>query len=211
MKYDFPLTFKEFLIREQHPLAMIHDCVLTFLEGRDDCVLFGAQAVNLYVDEVRMTEDIDLYSNHAEALAESIRAEINDRFHIAVRVRSIKEGAGFWIYQLQGEQNRHLVDVRQIDLLPPSTRVQNISVLKPAELVAEKIIAFESRKLRPKAGSDWRDILSLLLRFPKLKTMEGDVSAALQRRNASQAIMDSWKNIVSMSIISDEDDADLTY
>ena len=45
------LTFEEFAMREQLPLATIHDAVLEFLRGRDDAVVFGAQAVNAYVGE----------------------------------------------------------------------------------------------------------------------------------------------------------------
>ncbi len=36
------LTFEEFAMREQLPLATIHDAVLEFLRGRDDVALFGA-------------------------------------------------------------------------------------------------------------------------------------------------------------------------
>jgi hypothetical protein len=43
---DGALTFREFAMREPLPLATIHDAVLTFLRGRDDAVLYGAQAVN---------------------------------------------------------------------------------------------------------------------------------------------------------------------
>ena len=52
---DGALTFREFATREPLPLATIHDAVLDFLRGRDDAVLYGAQAVNAYVDESRMT------------------------------------------------------------------------------------------------------------------------------------------------------------
>src|ERR1041385_4646298 len=45
------LTFEEFAMREQLPLATIHDAVLEYLRGRDDVVVFGAQAVNAYVSE----------------------------------------------------------------------------------------------------------------------------------------------------------------
>jgi len=38
------------------PLATIHEAVLEFLgANRNDAALFGAQAVNAYVDEPRMT------------------------------------------------------------------------------------------------------------------------------------------------------------
>jgi len=38
------LTFEEFAMREELPLATIHEAVLDFLRGRDDAVVFGAQA-----------------------------------------------------------------------------------------------------------------------------------------------------------------------
>jgi len=53
---DGSLTFQEFAMRESLPLATIHDAVLEFLRGRDDAVLYGAQAVNAYVYEPRMTQ-----------------------------------------------------------------------------------------------------------------------------------------------------------
>ena len=59
------LTFKEFAMREPLPLATIHEAVLEFLRGRDDVVVFGATAVNAYVGEPRMTQDIDLMSTRA--------------------------------------------------------------------------------------------------------------------------------------------------
>ena len=62
---DGSLTFREFAMREPHPLAVIHDAVLEFLRGRDDAVLFGAQAVNAYVAEPRMTQDVDIASTRA--------------------------------------------------------------------------------------------------------------------------------------------------
>ena len=62
---DGSLTFREFAMREPHPLAVIHDAVLEFLRGRNDAVLFGAQAVNAYVAESRMTQDVDIASPHA--------------------------------------------------------------------------------------------------------------------------------------------------
>src|SRR5216684_5896461 len=80
------LTFKEFAMREQLPLATIHDAVLKFLCGRDDAVVFGAQAVNAYVGEPRMSQDIDLISTRATELAEELREHLSERFHIAVRM-----------------------------------------------------------------------------------------------------------------------------
>src|SRR6185295_12443419 len=83
------LTFQEFAMREPLPLATIHEAVLEFLKGRDDVVVFGATAVNAYVKEPRMTQDIDVMSVCATELAEQIRTYLSDRFHIATRVRMI--------------------------------------------------------------------------------------------------------------------------
>ena len=66
---DGSLTFQEFIMREPLPLATVHDAVLEFLRDRDDAVLYGAQAVNAYVDEPRMTQDVDIASTRAEELA----------------------------------------------------------------------------------------------------------------------------------------------
>jgi hypothetical protein len=63
------LTFQEVMMGESLPLATLQQAVLEFLRGRDDAVVFGAQAVNAYVDEPRMTQDLNLLSPRAEALA----------------------------------------------------------------------------------------------------------------------------------------------
>lgn len=63
------LTFHEFVKHESLPLSTIHGAVLEFLQGRDNVDLFGAQAVNGYVSEARMTQDVDVLSTRAEELA----------------------------------------------------------------------------------------------------------------------------------------------
>lgn len=60
-------------MREPLPLAAVHEAVLEFLRGRNDVVVFGAMAVNAYVSEPRMTQDIDLMSSRAADLAEELR------------------------------------------------------------------------------------------------------------------------------------------
>jgi hypothetical protein len=66
------LTFQEFMMGASLPLATLQQAVLAFLCGRDDAVVFGAQAVNAYVDTPRMTPDLDLLSPRAEALAQEL-------------------------------------------------------------------------------------------------------------------------------------------
>src|SRR6185503_7870172 len=97
---DGALTFREFEMGETLPLATIHDAVLEFLRGRDDAVLYGAQAVNAYVNEPRMTHDVDVMSTRAAELAEELRAYLNQRFHIAARVREVRGGIGYRVYQM---------------------------------------------------------------------------------------------------------------
>ena len=67
------LTFQEFAMHEPLPLSKIQGAVLEFLQGRDDAVLFGAQAVNAYVSEPRATQDVDILSTRARELAEELR------------------------------------------------------------------------------------------------------------------------------------------
>ena len=112
-------------MREPLPLATVHDAVLDFLHGRDDAALFGAQAVNAYVDESRMTQDVDILSTRAAGLAEDIRRFLNERFKIAAAVREIRDGLGYRVFQLQKPKNRHLVDVRPVAAFPPTQRVDS--------------------------------------------------------------------------------------
>jgi len=66
------LTFQEFVVHEPLPLSKIQEAVLEFLQGRDDAVLFGAQAVNAYVSEPRATQDVDIMSTRAKEFAEEL-------------------------------------------------------------------------------------------------------------------------------------------
>ena len=45
-------------------------------------------------------------------LADELCAFLNRRFHIAVRVRTVRGGIGYRVYQVSKPKNRHLVDVR---------------------------------------------------------------------------------------------------
>jgi len=115
---DFPLSLKEFVMRESIPLSEIHHMVLTYLRGRTDVAVFGAQAVNAYVDEFRMTQDVDLMALHAEALATAIRDHLHQELKIATCAGSVASGKGFRVYQVQKPTNRHLVALRQVDKFP---------------------------------------------------------------------------------------------
>src|SRR5947207_3935735 len=113
------LTFREFAMREPLPLAEIQNAVLEFLRDRDDGVVFGAHAVNAYVEEPRMTQDVDVLSTRAAEFAEELRAELSRRFEIAVRVRTVADDLGHRLYQIRKPKDRHLVGVRGASQLPP--------------------------------------------------------------------------------------------
>lgn len=202
------LTFKEFAMREPLPLATIHEAVLEFLRVREDVVVFGATAVNAYVGEPRMTQDIDLMSHHAAKLAEDLRKHLSARFHIAVTVRVVGSGKGYRLFQVQKLGNRHLVDVRTVSELPKANRIEDILVMAPAELIARKVISYSSRRGQPKAGTDWRDIAMLLLAFPELKSESGPVGDSLRSIEANENELATWRELVAEDIKMPDDDSE---
>ena len=195
-------------MREPVPLASIHEAVLEFLRGRDDAVLFGAQAVNAYVAEPRMSQDIDLVSTRAVDLAEEIREYLSERFHIAVRVRAISDGKGYRLFQIQKPRNRHLVDLRTVKSLPHSQRIEDVLVTSPPELIAQKVIAYHSRRGQPKAGTDWRDLAMLLLTFPELKQEQGAVTEALKSAEVKDEVIETWRGLVAQELIESDDNGE---
>lgn len=193
-------------MNESLPLATIQETVLDFLRGRNDAVVFGAQAVNAYVPEPRMSQDIDLLSTRAGELAEEIRTYLSDKFHIAVRVREVADGRGFRIYQIQKPNNRHLVDIRLVEKLPSARRIADVLVASPEELIALKVISYHQRRGQPKSGTDWRDVAMLLLSFPELKSENGLVTQRLQAEGANQDILNLWNELVNQNIQPENED-----
>ena len=195
-------------MRETLPLSKIHQAVLEFLQGREDVVLFGAQAVNAYIGEPRMTQDVDLLSTRAGEFAKELKGFLSDKFHIAVRIREVGDGKGFRIYQIRSEGNRHLVDLRMISEFPATEKIENILVLSPVELLVSKIISYHSRKGKPKAGTDYRDLGMLLLKFPELKEQ---VSENLKFKKVGEAILKTWSEIRGQDFQTEDDDEDLIF
>ena len=202
------LSFQEFMNHESLPLATLHGAVFEFLRDREDTVVFGAQAVNAYVGEPRMTQDIDVMSLQAADFAEELRTYLSERFYIAARVRSVKEGLGYRLYQVQKTGNRHLVDIRQVDALPTNRRIERVLVMAPAELVASKVISYDRRRGKPKAGTDWRDLAMLLLTFPELKVVSGEVLDILLAAGSQKSAIALWSEIVALQIDPENEDED---
>jgi hypothetical protein len=202
------LTFQEFMMHESLPLATIQQAVLEFLQGRDDAVVFGAQAVNAYVNEPRMTQDIDLLSSRAEQFAQELRDYLGERFHMAVRVRQVGQGKGYRLFQVQKPHNRHLVDVRSVETLPSAQRMADVLVLAPAELIASKVMAYYRRRGQPKSGTDWRDLAMLLLAFPEFKRDQSLVADCLRTAGAEPAVLTLWKELVAQEIHAEDEDGE---
>jgi hypothetical protein len=194
------LTFKEFAVKEPLLLSAIQEAVLEFLQGRDDAVVYGAHAVNAYVDESRMTQAVDILSTHARQLADELREYLCARYQISVRVGVIKRGLGFRLYQVRKPRNRHLVDVRLVERLPPSKRIARVLVMTPDVLVASKVVALHHRRGKPKAGTDWHDVAMLLLAFPHLKKHPGPVTKHLIASSTDGSVLDTWKDLVSQEL-----------
>lgn len=204
------LTFQEFAMHEPLPLSKIQGAVLEFLQGREDAVLFGAQAVNAYVSEPRATQDVDILSPRAKDLAEELRKHLSDTFGIALRVREVGE-KGFRIYQVRKEGNRRLVDIRVEKELLATQEIQQIRVLTPVELIVSKVISYQSRRGKPKSGTDWRDLAMLLVRFPEFKTVDGEVAKNLSLRNAGENAITFWAELVQQDFSIDDEDSDLSF
>jgi hypothetical protein len=200
------LTFQEFIMQEPLPLATVQSAVLEFLRDRDDIVVFGAQAVNAYVGEPRMTQDIDLLAVRAAEIAHELREYLSRRFHIAVRVREVGEGRGYRLDQVQKSGNRHLVDIRPVEALPLARRIGQVLVMAPAELVASKVISYYQRRGKPKAGTDWRDLAMLLLAFPELKSETSLVADCLSAAGATPNMLTAWREIVATEIVPEADE-----
>jgi len=206
MLFDYPITLQEFAMSNEVTLGEIHRVVLNFLKGRVDSMVFGAQAVNLYVDEPRMTQDVDVMSIHGSEVAELIRAEVHQRLNIAVRVRSVANERGFRVYQLRSPTNRHLVDVRQVDKLLPSSEFEGILVVNPDELVVLKLISLASRLNTPKGMTDRADLLRLLLKFPEFRTNRETIDMILVRQEAPVDVVTLWSEFCNTIIEVDADD-----
>ncbi|HQU84089.1 MAG TPA: nucleotidyl transferase AbiEii/AbiGii toxin family protein [Pyrinomonadaceae bacterium] len=201
------LTFREFVMHEPLPLSKIHGAILEFLQGREDAVLFGAQAVNAYVSEPRMMQDVDILSNRAAEFAEELKEHLSETFHIAVRTPEIGEAKGFRVYQTRKEGNRHLVDVRPVENFPETETIEEIKILSPLELIVSKVISYHSRKGKPKTGTDWRDLGFLLLKFPELKEK---VSENLKAKNVGENVLNTWAELQNQDF-EFEDDEDLNF
>lgn len=100
------------------------------------------------------------------------------------------------------------MDVRAVETLPAAQRIEQILVMAPVELIASKVVAYQQRQGKPKAGTDWRDLAMLLLAFPELKSEFGPVRNSLQTMTPDRAALVLWQDIVAQTIQPADEDED---
>ncbi|MEP7339097.1 MAG: nucleotidyl transferase AbiEii/AbiGii toxin family protein [Acidobacteriota bacterium] len=202
------INFREIVMKEPLPLTTIQNAVIDFVRGRDDVVLAGAQAVNVYVADARMSDDVDVFTTCAADFAEELKLHLSRCFHIPIEAREAIPGRSYRLIELREAGNRHLADVRALTVLPQSQRIERVLVLSPIELIAGKVSAYHRRQNRPKSGIDRRDLTLLLLVFPELKRDPGPVTDCLNAAKANQNILAIWQELVEQEIMPETDDDD---
>ena len=120
-----------------------------------------------------MSQDVNILSPRAEELVEELSRLLNERFHIAVRIRMVAEGLGYRLDQLCKPRNRHFVDLRKMKQLPACKRVERVLIPPPPELVGQKLTSMVSRAKTAKGMTDAADLRRLLPTFPELKSEQG--------------------------------------
>ena len=79
---DGSLTFQEFIMREPHPLAVIHDAVLAFLRDRKDAVLYGAHPLEVLLAHRVVQSVLRLQLVTQGGIARTIRLGKNQVHHV---------------------------------------------------------------------------------------------------------------------------------
>lgn len=200
------LTATEYHMREPVPLHLVQAAILDFCSSRRDVVVFGAQAVNVYTAEPRMSQDVDMLSPKPREAAEALRAILAKRLHIAARVREVARGKGFRIYQARKEHPRHLADVRLLEFAIDDAFVRDgVRYVPLPVLAAMKVRALASRRLTPKGATDLADIRRLILAHPELRVPPA-VADAIRRVGGGDEAFVEWNALLAAEVIADEDE-----
>ena len=150
-------------------------------------------------------------SLHAEELANKIAKFLNQRFRMAARVRSVRGGIGYRVYELRKTGNRHHVDVRPVKLLPPVQQVEGLQVVSPAESIANKVVAYAVRGNKRKGLTDGRDLMVMLRTFPDLKRFDGAVKDRLVVNDAPPEALTLWREWAERPLEPEDDDDEFDY
>lgn len=192
-------------MREPLPLHEVQRAVFEFCRGRTDIAIFGAQAVNVHVGVSRMTEDVDLLSSSPEAIANELAEALHRAFHAAIRVRAVRPGQGYRIYQARGEESRHLVDVRLLEFPLRYLELDGVRYVALQQLAAMKMCALVRRRLAPKGATDLADLRRLLLGHPELIADPSTVQAAIGEVGGGDEARAAWAELVAAPLVPDDD------
>ena len=194
-------------MNEPLPLYRLHEAIFDFCRGRPQLTIFGAQAVNIYTSEPRMTQDVDIFSPTPRETAEELATALHEAFRIAVRVREIAGGKAYRVYQLRNDGNRHLADVRVPEFsLDDSVERQGIRYASLPLMVALKALALSKRRMAPKGGTDLADVRRMLLARPELRAKDGPVAEAITRIGGGEDVVRVWEELRSEPAVADDDD-----
>jgi hypothetical protein len=138
-------------------------------------------------------------------LAEYLQIQLSARFHAAIRVREVVPGVGYRVYQLRDEGNRHLVDIRQVETLPPHVMTAQLRIVDLVELMVMKARSLAARRAREKGLSDRLDLHRLLNAHPVLRMADGDVAARLGGKGDVAALA-AWREVVGEQLAADDPD-----
>jgi hypothetical protein len=110
------------------------------------------------------------------------------------------------ISQIRAPKNRHLVDVRQVERLPPYRTVEGVQVIESAHLAAMKAISMTARGGQENGLSDRLDLHRLLRTVPDLRIDEGLVAERMRALGASEPALAAWRDVVARPLAADQDD-----
>ena len=193
-------------MHEGLPIFRIQEAILEFCRDQPDIAIFGAQAVNLYVSDPRMTQDVDLLCASPESVARALARRLGDLFHIAVRVRDLRPGKAYRVFQIRSEGNRHLADVRLAEFpLTDLVERDGVRYVSLPVLTALKVSAIVRRRMAPKGATDLADLRRILLAHPELREADGAVANAIRALGGGELERQQWLALLAEPLVSDEE------
>lgn len=191
------------------PIHRIQEAIFDFCRERQDLAIFGAQAVNLYVNQPRMTQDVDLLCASPADLAAALALRLGEQFHIATRVRELRPGKAYRVFQIRAEGNRHLADLRLAEFpLTDLVERDGIRYVGLPVLTALKVCALVKRRLAPKGATDLADLRRILLAHPELRRDEAGILEAIRVVGGAEPERQQWRTLLTEPLVSDEDSDD---
>lgn len=152
-----------------------------------------------------MSQDVDILSPVPAETARALAEWLGGEFHIAARVREVKAGIGFRVYQKRSESNRHLADVRLLDFTIDSVHVvDGIRYVPLLTLFAMKLTAWSRRRMAPKGGTDLADLRRLLL-VHRDALVDARVRDAIALVDGGEEADRAWEELRDQPMVSDDD------